>query len=66
MSNITNPARELAEYKRKMEALTKDRILLVEDGSVDIDKLEEDGWYIIVYRQGSNPPTFLEEKNNEV
>lgn len=62
MSNITNPAREVAEYKRKMEALTKDRILLVEDGSVDIDKLEEDGWYIIIYRQGANPPMFLEEK----
>lgn len=31
-------------------------ILLVEDGSVDIDKLEADGFYVIVYRQGSTPP----------
>ena len=60
--HITKPDAELAQYQRKMEALTKDRILLVEDGSVDIDKLEEDGWYVIVYRQGSNPPTFLEER----
>lgn len=34
-------------------------ILLVEDGSVDIDKLEEDGFYVISYRQGSEPPKFL-------
>lgn len=34
-------------------------ILLVEDGSVDIDKLEEDGFYVIPYRQGSEPPKFL-------
>lgn len=34
-------------------------ILLVEDGSVDIDKLEEDGFYVISYRKGSEPPKFL-------
>lgn len=34
-------------------------ILLVEDGSVDIDKLEEDGFYVIPYREGSTPPKFL-------
>ena len=31
-------------------------ILLVEDGSVDIDKLQQDGFSVIVYRQGSTPP----------
>ena len=39
-------------------------ILKVEDGSVDIDNLEDEGLCpgkIIVYRQGSNPPTFLNE-----
>ncbi|MBQ2871634.1 hypothetical protein IJE86_08025 [bacterium] len=35
------------------------RILLVEDGSVDIDKLEQDGFYVIPYRQGSVPPICL-------
>lgn len=35
------------------------KILLVEDGSVDIDKLERDGFCVIVYRQGSKPPMLL-------
>lgn len=35
------------------------KILCVEDGSVDIDKLEADGFYIIVYRQGATPPYIL-------
>lgn len=35
------------------------KILLVEDGSVDIDKLERDGFSVIVYRQGSKPPMLL-------
>ena len=39
---------------------TKKKVLIVEDGSVDIDKLEEDGFYVIVYRQGAKPPVFLE------
>jgi hypothetical protein len=34
-------------------------ILLVEDGSVDIDRLEEDGFYVICYRQDSTPPVFI-------
>ena len=36
-----------------------DKILLVEDGSVDVDKLEQDGFYCIVYRQGANKPELL-------
>lgn len=38
-------------------------VLAVEDGSVDIDNLEEDGLApgkILVYRVGSNPPKFLD------
>lgn len=34
-------------------------ILLVEDGSVDIDKLVEDGFYVIVYRSGATLPRLL-------
>ena len=35
------------------------KILLVEDGSVDVEKLEQDGFYVIVYRQGARLPEFL-------
>ncbi len=41
-------------------------VLTVEDGSVDIDNLEEEGLApgkIIVYRNGSTPPTFLDPGN---
>jgi hypothetical protein len=40
-------------------------ILLVEDGSVDIDRLEEDGFYVIPYRQGSMPPMFLTHQHED-
>lgn len=40
------------------------KILLVEDGSVDVDDLEEwcanNGIKLVVYRQGANKPEFLE------
>lgn len=37
------------------------KILLVEDGSVDVDYIEEDlGIKCIVYRQGANKPEWLE------
>ncbi|HEY8443795.1 MAG TPA: hypothetical protein VIL24_03245 [Clostridia bacterium] len=38
-------------------------VLAVEDGAVDIDELAEDGLppgKIVVYRQGSNPPVFMD------
>lgn len=38
-------------------------VLAVEDGAVDIDELTEDGLppgKIVVYRQGSNPPVFMD------
>lgn len=37
-------------------------VLVVEDGSVDVEELEEDGIYpgkVLVYRAGSTPPEFL-------
>lgn len=40
-------------------------VLCVEDGSVDIDELNEDGIQggkVIVYRQGAHEPTFLADK----
>jgi len=50
---------------RKHEFLTRLAVgvLAVEDGSVDIDQIEEDGLApgkIIVYRNGSTPPVFLD------
>lgn len=36
-------------------------VLLVEDGSVDIEKLKKDGFYCIVYRQGAKPPILIKE-----
>ena len=39
-----------------------DKILLVEDGSVDVDDIAENlGIKCIVYRQGSNKPEWLEK-----
>lgn len=47
--------------KQKYVAInTKRKILLVEDGSVDTEKLDLLGIDYIVYRQGSKPPYFIE------
>lgn len=37
-------------------------ILMVEDGSCDVETLKKQGYKIIVYRQGSRPPYFMEDK----
>ena len=48
------------------------KILLVEDGSIDIDGLEQFIYEhdlkikIVVYRAGSVPPCFLNEQDNEL
>lgn len=48
------------------------KILLVEDGSIDIDGLEQFIYEhdlkikIVVYRAGSVPPCFLNERENEL
>ena len=51
--------KELKEENKKLKKLLNNKILLAEDGSVDVDKLEEDGFYVIVYRQGAKPPMWL-------
>lgn len=61
---------ELEEENKKLKKLLNNKILLAEDGSVDVDKLEADGFYVIVYRQGAKPPMWLthqhEAKGDEV
>ena len=57
-----------AVKNRKHEFLNRlaSGVLAVEDGSVDTDNLEEEGLTpgkVLVYRQGSVKPTFLEESN---
>ena len=52
---------------RKCEFLNRlsTGILVVEDGSVDLDNLSDEGLYagkVIVYRQGSLPPTMLSQE----
>ena len=68
--NIFKRNEELEEENKKLKKLLNNKILLTEDGSVDVDKLEEDGFYVIVYRQGAKPPMWLthqhESKGDEV
>lgn len=40
-------------------------IIAVEDGSVDVDKLKQDGFYVIVYRQGAKPPILLTHQHED-
>ena len=54
--------KECCEEVDKNEKTNCDKILLVEDGSVDVDYIvEELGIKCIIYRQGSNKPEFLGE-----
>ena len=59
--------------KRKEHEEREDyKILLVEDGSIDIDGLEQFIYdhdlkiKVVVYRAGSVPPCFLNEQDNEL
>ena len=67
MKLFTEPKR--AKKPRKPEDY---KILLVEDGSIDVDGLEqfinehELKIKIVVYRAGSVPPCFLNEQKNEL
>ena len=56
---------ELEEENKKLKKLLNNKILLVEHGSVDVDKLEEDGFYVIVYRQGAKPPMWLTHQHED-
>lgn len=43
-------------------------ILCVEDGSVDVERLEEEGLHdgkVLIYRQGANPPFVLKLKTDD-
>lgn len=53
--------RQLEEEVKKLRAIVKGKVLVVEDGSVDIDKLEEDGFYVIMFRTGATPPHYLKD-----
>lgn len=57
--NNERAAKKYRKYVSKM--YLKGKILLIKDGSIDTDRLEEIGIPYIVYRQGSKPPRFLGE-----
>lgn len=53
---------------KKLELLLNPKVLVVEDGSVDIDSLEDNGLApgkILVYRNGSTPPSSLSLEPSE-
>ena len=56
---------ELEEENEKLKKLLNNKILLVEDGSVDVDKLEQYGFYVIIYRQGAKPPMWLTHQHED-
>ena len=56
---------ELEEENKKLKKLLNNKILLAEDGSVDVDKLKEDGFYVIIYRQGAKPPMWLTHQQDK-
>ena len=56
---------ELEEENKKLKKLLNNKILLAEDGSVDVEKLEEDGFYVIVYRHGAKPPMWLTHQHED-
>lgn len=55
---------ELEKENKQLKDILNNKILLVEDGSVDVDQLEEDGFYVIPYRQGAMPPMFIQSKDS--
>ena len=57
-----NNEKETKKYRKYVAKMyLKGKILLIEDGSIDIDRLEKIGIPYIVYRQGSKTPRFLGE-----
>ena len=57
------PEKDLLLYIE--EKTLPEKILLVEDGSVDVEKLERDGFYVISYRQGARPPMWLTHQHED-
>jgi hypothetical protein len=65
--NIGHCMHEKSEYKENLEEkndMKYKKLLLVEDGSVDVEKITEDlkdePIYIIVYRQGAKMPEIVD------
>jgi hypothetical protein len=46
---------------KDLENIVREKILIVEDGSVDTAQLMKD-FTVIVYKQGSTPPRFINNK----
>ena len=73
-STLDETRKENAEAKAKNEEAIKNlndskkqAMVIVEDGSIDVDSLEEEGLVpgkILVYRQGANTPTTKTEEFN--
>ena len=60
LEQLYNEIKKDIEYGKHLEQIRVDKFLFVEDGSVDVDELEDalEGQHIkvVVYRQGSTPP----------
>lgn len=63
-NDIVRANKRLMAENRRLYDIVHGTILVVEDGSVDIDKLEEDGFYVIPYRQGGALPQVLSTDKN--
>lgn len=66
MKNPKNKLAQTIEYLEDVnkvlkiqQSLLKKPIIAVEDGSVDIDKLESDGFYVVMYKKGATPPLLM-------
>ena len=56
---------QLKKENEKLRAILSGKVLIVEDGSVDTEQLEEDGFYVIPYRQGARPPMWLTHQHED-
>ena len=56
---------ELKKENEKLRAILGGKVLIVEDGSVNIKQLEEDGFYVIPYRQGAKPPMWITHQHED-
>ena len=71
---MKNPKEKLAQTVEYLEdvnrdlkikqSLMKKPIIAVEEGSVDIEKLENDGFYVVVYKQKAMAPLLLSLGNS--
>ena len=59
-NDIVRANKRLMIENRRLYDIVHGTILVVEDGSVEYEKLEKDGFYVISYRSGTTPPRILE------